>query len=99
MALYGSEVQFKCPICWCTDYQRVVVPRPHGAPYQTEFFCCLGCSAMFIDPELFTAATAFREEVAGTERKSDRSPEAAMQAHALRTRFWRARAKTLHGGW
>jgi hypothetical protein len=91
-----SPVPFKCPICSCPEYQRVVVPRQHGAPYVTDFLCCLGCSVMFIDPELFTAATAFRVEVEGAARGA---PEASLQSHALHARFWIARAKTLNGGW
>lgn len=80
------------------EYQRVVVPRQHGEPYATDFLCCLGCSVMFIDPELFTASTVFRVEVEGAARAIG-APEAGLQSHALRTRFWLARAKTLGGGW
>lgn len=94
-------MQLRCPICSCPAYQRVVVLRERGAPYETDFLCCLGCSAMFIDPELFTAATEFREEVekASHATVGALSPGAALQSHALRTRFWIARAKTLNGSW
>lgn len=91
-------MQFKCPVCTCPEYQRVVVPRPQGDPYATDFLCCLGCSVMFLDPGLFTAASEFRTEVEGTVRATG-APGASMQGHALRSRFWIARAKTLGGGW
>lgn len=93
-------MRFKCPVCSCPEYQRVVVPRERGEPYRTDFLCCLGCSVMFIDPELFTTAPAFREEAekAGHVAAEARSPNASLQAQELHTRFWLARAKTLGGG-
>lgn len=91
---------FKCPVCSCPEYQRVVVPRERGDPYATDFLCCLGCSVMFIDLELFTTAPTFRTEVerAKSAAASALSADAALQSHALRTRFWMARARTAGGG-
>src|SRR5687768_7575060 len=58
-----SWLQFKCPVCGCPEFQRVVVPKSRGAPYETEFYHCLGCSVMFLEPELFTAARTFSKAV------------------------------------
>ena len=75
------------------------MPRERGAPYETEFLTCLGCSVMFIDPELFTAGTAFREEITKAVKPPGGSPEEALQSQALRYRFWHARAKRQPGVW
>lgn len=98
MTVAANPMRFKCPICWCPEYQRVVVPRERGAPYETEFLCCLGCSAMFIDPELFTAATVFRDEVDKAEIPRG-APEKALQSQSLQYRYWLARARRQPGAW
>lgn len=43
---------FECPICTSSTYERVRVRRGAGW-YQTEFYKCGGCSAMFHDPVRF----------------------------------------------
>lgn len=85
-------MQFRCPICECSVYQRVVVPRVGGAPYETEFFHCLGCSVMFLEPELFAVSPAFRDEqrasAAGEVGPNSGAPSEALAAQTMRSRFW-----------
>lgn len=45
---------YACPVCGNKEYKRVVVPRDDGRDYQTMFFACVGCTAMFLDPYRFT---------------------------------------------
>jgi len=44
---------FTCPICNAFTYRRVVVKTTRG-PYETEFYECNGCTAMFRDPQSFS---------------------------------------------
>jgi hypothetical protein len=98
-------VQFRCPICACSEYQRIVVPRAHGAPYETEFFTCLGCSVMFAEPELLTAAQEFRKEHrVAADAVEDYGPNSgaptdALRSQALRYRYWKAKTKRERGGY
>jgi hypothetical protein len=98
-------MQFQCPVCSCPEYQRVVVPRPQGAPYETEFFHCLGCSLMFTEPALFTEALVFRTQQDAKADAPDEcgpnsgAPAAALDQQALRYRFWHAKAKRERGWW
>jgi hypothetical protein len=50
----------RCPICLKTSYTEVVVKKPGGGHYRTEFFQCSGCSVMFRDPHEFVRAPEFR---------------------------------------
>jgi len=86
---------FRCPLCSCPEYQRVVVPKERGAPYETEFFHCLGCSLMFLEPELFAAANEYRET---SPQHIEGAPGVALRSDAIRSRFWAARAKRENGG-
>lgn len=45
---------WRCPLCLCGIYHRVVVSRPNGDQYQTEFYQCMRCTNMFIDPDSYT---------------------------------------------
>ena len=45
---------FECPICHHRRYYRVIVHRDGRRPYRTEFYGCVGCSAMFTDAYQFT---------------------------------------------
>lgn len=96
-------MQFKCPVCECSAYQRVIVLKERGALYETEFFHCLGCSLMFLEPDLFTASSAFREEQRATVKleagPNSGAPNQALGAQSMRSRFWYARARRLRGGW
>ena len=44
---------FECPVHH-RRYYRILVEREKQPPYRTEFFGCVGCSAMFTDPYQFT---------------------------------------------
>jgi hypothetical protein len=71
--------------------------------YETEFFHCLGCKVMFLEPELFTAAPAFlteqQERSRGPEGDTLGAPQEALRSQALRSRLWIARARRERGGW
>jgi hypothetical protein len=46
---------FCCRICGSREYERVVVRRRDGKPYDTQFFACMGCTTMFGDPSKYSA--------------------------------------------
>ena len=46
---------FCCRICRSREYERVVVRKRDGKPYDTAFFACMGCTTMFGDPEKYTS--------------------------------------------
>jgi hypothetical protein len=37
--------------CGSSNFERVIVRRPNGDPYRTEFVACTECRAMYYDPE------------------------------------------------
>jgi hypothetical protein len=51
----------RCPICLTTEYVVVVVRKPTGGHYTTEFYQCSGCTVMFRDPYEFVRAPEFRD--------------------------------------
>jgi hypothetical protein len=59
---------------------------------------------MFLEPELFTAALAFRQEQSEATRAAPGEPNSGAPADSLRSqslhyRFWQAKAKREGGGW
>lgn|GEM_PF-2203698 len=46
---------FYCRICGSREYERVVVRKRDGKPYDTAFFACMGCTTMFGDPARYSA--------------------------------------------
>jgi hypothetical protein len=50
----------RCPICLKANYASVVVRKPSGGHYTTEFYECSGCSVMFRDPHEFIRTNEFR---------------------------------------
>lgn len=50
----------RCPHCLKTEYHAVVVRKPTGGHYTTEFFGCSGCSVMFRSPYEFVRTAEFR---------------------------------------
>jgi hypothetical protein len=85
---------FQCPICSSPSYARVIVERPDGSPYRTELLHCLGCTMMFLEPALFTAAPELR----GTFPPTTMLHEQAARHRHLEFRYWEARAKREGGG-
>jgi hypothetical protein len=61
--------------------------------YKTEFFFCLGCTAMFLEPELFSVLTPPLETRPGTM-----AHERGRAAQEGRSRFAHARARREGGG-
>ena len=47
-------MKFQCPLCDATVYERVIVTRPSGKPYDTDFYQCGGCSVVFRDKDKFS---------------------------------------------
>ena len=54
-------MHFRCTICGSLFFDRVIVRRSDGTGYQTEFLHCLGCTLVFLEPALMTAAPEFKE--------------------------------------
>jgi hypothetical protein len=52
-------MRWTCPICGSRDYMRVVLSRGKQE-YPSQFFTCLGCSVMFVEPMLFARAPEVR---------------------------------------
>jgi hypothetical protein len=46
---------FLCRTCGSREYERVVVRRRDGKPYDTSFYACMGCTTMFGDPTKYSA--------------------------------------------
>src|SRR5262245_47879929 len=46
---------FYCRTCGSREYERVVVRRRDGRPYDTAFYACMGCTTMFGDPAKYSA--------------------------------------------
>ena len=53
-------MRWACPICGSRDYMRVV-PSRGKQEYASQFFTCLGCSVLFVEPMLFARATEVRD--------------------------------------
>jgi hypothetical protein len=47
---------FDCPICGSDNALCVVVIRPDGSTYKTDFYSCAGCTVMFRDIKRFKFA-------------------------------------------
>ena len=47
--------QWKCRIGSFDRWHHVTVKKKGGALYQTPFYACSGCSAMFLNPAQFNA--------------------------------------------
>jgi predicted RNA-binding Zn-ribbon protein involved in translation (DUF1610 family) len=45
---------FECPVCGNRRYYRIVIVRENRPRYRTDFFGCVGCSALFTDAYQFT---------------------------------------------
>lgn len=65
------------------------------AEFESQFFCCLGCSATFVEPLLFASAPQVNELflLKGTMAHHDSNERLAVER-----RFWETRAKRLIGG-
>lgn len=46
---------FYCRTCGSREYERVVVKKRDGKPYDTSFYACMGCTTMFGDPIKYSA--------------------------------------------
>jgi hypothetical protein len=50
---FTSMNGWRCPLCNATTYNQIVVARPSGDRYLTEFYECSGCTTMFRQPARF----------------------------------------------
>ncbi len=90
-------MSFECPTCLADAYDRVVVIRAGGARYETEFFFCLGCSTMFLEPECYTRAPQVRQRMQQRERP-ELAYKQSMRRQEFTSRFFENMAKRLKGG-
>lgn len=90
-------MRFQCPVCDSPECDRVIVERPDGSAYRTEFFFCLGCTMMFREPELFTAAPELRRTFV-TSDAPRMAHEVSLMRQELEHRYVRARLKRCGGG-
>jgi hypothetical protein len=74
---------------------RALMTRGHQEEYPTQFRICLGCSVVFIEPELFAAASTVRSLYS---QEPTMAHEISSERQAIERRFWQARAKRLNGG-
>ena len=37
--------------CGASNFERVIVRRPNGDAYRTDFVACIECRVMYFDPE------------------------------------------------
>lgn len=84
-----------CPQCGSRHYMRVVLSRTKQ-PYETQFFMCIGCSVVFIEPKLFADALRVRELYPPLE--SEMAHLISNERISIERRFWEARGKRLRGG-
>ena len=88
------ENNWACPVCGSRHYIRVRLSRGKEE-YETQFFTCLGCSALFSEPHLFAQANRVRELFPGN---GDRVSDVSNERLAIERRYWSARARRLNGG-
>ena len=72
---------------------RVVLSRGKQE-YPSQFFTCLGCSVMFIEPMLFARAADVREIYL---QQAEMAHVDSNERLAFERRFWEMRAKRLNG--
>lgn len=58
---------YRCPLCRGVTAERIVVRRPNGMEYRTEFFRCGICSNMFMDPLAITRG--FEDRPLGSQER------------------------------
>ena len=91
-------MNWTCPICACPQYVSVTVARPKGGRYRTEFHRCASCTALFLEPELFSAE-AIDAGLHRTAEELTKVPALAANLHLeLASRYLRAKLKREGGG-
>lgn len=94
--MYSIVMDFQCPICKCDLYRSVTVMRADGELYQTEFFACWGCTVMFREPELFSAAPSVKDLPYAS--RGPMAYELSLAHQSFLDRYWTARVKRENGG-
>jgi predicted RNA-binding Zn-ribbon protein involved in translation (DUF1610 family) len=92
----AQPVKFTCPLCGSFSFTSVKILRDNGTSYLSDFFQCVGCSALFREPALFSAALRHREEM--PKEKPLMFHEDAYLHREETKRYWEARARRLNGG-
>jgi hypothetical protein len=87
-------MEWRCPVCHGSEYMRAIMTGADRREYPSQFFACLGCSVVFIEPELFAQSASVRDLPTA---KSAMAHEASLVRQQLEYRFWEARAKRLSG--
>lgn len=62
---------YRCPLCRGVSAQRVIVTRPTGSEYRTQFFSCSVCSNVFLDPLAITRGFEDRPLTHGERRNAN----------------------------
>jgi len=75
-----TDIPFNCPLCRSNQCVSVVVKRPNGDYYTTQFYKCAGCTVMFLDPERFSKQVRYT-----FDPKRSWSDEKPMRPDALTT--------------
>lgn len=90
-AFFGG---WSCALCHCRHYMRINLSKGKEE-FATQFFMCLGCSVVFVEPKLLASAARVRElfPAAGSMSHNDSNERLAVER-----RFWEARARRLNGG-
>jgi hypothetical protein len=95
--MYGFDEntgKWTCPICQAGDYMRAMLSRGRNE-YPSQFRVCLGCSTVFIEPQLF--AEALRVAELFPPLSTPALHDASLRRLAIERRFWAARARRLSG--
>lgn len=87
---------FRCPTCGSLFYDQFIARRAGGKSQRTELHFCLGCTTVFLEPELYTEAPEFKK-TAPTKLPDMHSDQATLQRE-MAHRYWAARAKRDKGG-
>lgn len=98
---------FYCRTCGSREYERVVVRRRDGKPYDTAFFACMGCTTMFGDPTKYSApppppkitrvdapVSFRRSRETGRFSGPDERPDAPPEARVVPARVGQPRLRT-----
>ena len=94
MPLPAKAKCWRCPICYAPEWTRIVLTSARQEQHATQFRACLGCSVVFIEPQLFADASSVRKIYSSEPTLAH---EFSLQQQSLERRFWEARAKRMSG--
>jgi len=89
-------MSFKCPTCGCLFYDQFIARRKGGKSQRTELHFCMGCTTVFLEPDLFSAAPELKS--AAPVKLPDMQGDIGTLQREIATRYWSARATRERGG-